>query len=307
MELRGKVAIVTGASRGVGAALAVALASEGCSVACAARSTADAPQRTPGTLDETVARARAAGKSQGADAIAVPANLAVEGEVTSMVARTIEHFGGVDILINNAAITFVGDLAQPLRRHDLTMEVNYRAPYIAIRESYPSMERRGGGAIINVSSLAALQPIPNMLAYGTSKIALEHLTLDAARELYPKGIAVNCFRIDMSVASEGFIANTPGADRSTWEPPEVPAEGIIWMLKQPLEYTGRRESMYHLRAREGIMPSRASRPFRSRVPRTELFEGLWEETQPSILREPYEVKGGASPDNRAAMSEGRAR
>ena len=288
MELRGKVAIVTGASRGVGAALAVALASEGCSVACAARSTADAPQRTPGTLDETVARARAAGKPEGGDAVAVPTNLAVAEEVASMVARTIEHYGGVDILVNNAAITFVGDLAQPLRRHDLTMEVNYRAPYLAIREAYPSMERRGGGAIVNVSSLAALAPLPTMLAYGTSKIALEHLTLDAARELYPKGIAVNCFRIDIPVASEGFVANTPGADRTGWEPPEVPAEGIVWMLKQPLRYTGRRESMYHLRARERIMPSRASQPFSGTVPRTELFEGLWEETQPSILREPYE-------------------
>ena len=93
------------------------------------------------------------------------------------------------------------------------MEVNYRAPLIAIREAYPSMEKRGGGAIVNVSSRAALEPLPDMIAYGTSKLALEHLTLDAARELHPKGIVVNCFRIDIPVASEGFVANTPGADR----------------------------------------------------------------------------------------------
>ena len=276
MQLDGKVAIVTGASRGVGAALAVALAEAGCAVACAARSTAEAPQRTPGTLDETVERARRAGAGAGGDALAVPTNLANHDDVVSMVSRTVDHFGGVDILINNAAITFVGDLEQPLKRHDLTMEVNYRAPYIAIREVYPHMEVRGGGAIVNVSSVAALQPIPGMLAYGASKIALEHLTLDAARELYPKGIAVNCFRIDIPVASEGFVANTPGADRTEWEPAEVPVEGILWMLDQPLEYTGRRESMFHLREREGIMASRSGRVYTKR-PRTELFDGLWDD------------------------------
>jgi NAD(P)-dependent dehydrogenase (short-subunit alcohol dehydrogenase family) len=286
MELQGKIAIVTGASRGVGAATAVALAGAGCLVACAARSTTESPQRTPGTLDDTVARAREAGNGRGGDAVAVPTNLAQEADVVAMVANTVRHFGGVDILINNAAITFVGDLTQPIRRHDLTMEVNYRAPYLAIREVYPHMERRGGGAIINVSSQAALQPIPEMLAYGTSKIALEHLTLDAARELYPKGIAVNCFRINVPVASEGFIANTPGIDRTEWEPTEVPAEGILWMLRQPPSYTGRRESMYHLRLREGIMASRAVRPYSSPPPRTELFEGLFESRR-SILREPY--------------------
>jgi citronellol/citronellal dehydrogenase len=279
MELKGKVAIVTGASRGVGAALAVALASEGALVACAARSTADTPQRTPGTLDETVERAKEAGKASGGDAVAVTANLAAGEEVIAMVTRTAEIFGGVDILVNNAAITFAGDLNQPLKRHDLTMEVNYRAPYLAIRAAFPLMEQRGGGAIVNVSSQAALQPLPGMLAYGTSKIALEHLTLDAARELYPKGIAVNCFRIDVPVASEGFVANMPGADISTWEPPEVAAEGIVWMLKQSLPYTGRRESMYHLRAREGIMASRAALERRGRVPRTELFDGLWTEAE----------------------------
>jgi NAD(P)-dependent dehydrogenase (short-subunit alcohol dehydrogenase family) len=269
VELKGKVAIVTGASRGVGAALAVALAEAGCAVACAARSTADAPQSTPGTLEETVDRARRA----GGDALPLPTNLAHQDDVVAMVSRTVDHFGGLDILINNAAITFVGDLRQPMKRHDLTMEVNYRAPYIAIREAYPHMEKRGGGAIINVSSVAALQPFPDMLAYGTSKIALEHLTLDAARELYPKGIAVNCFRIDIPVASEGFIANTPGRDRTDWEPAEVPAEGILWMLRQPLSYTGRRESMYYLREREGIMESRAPRRY-NKPPRTELVTRL---------------------------------
>src|SRR5439155_11202269 len=130
VELEGKVAIVTGASRGVGAATAVALGQAGCAVACAARSTADHPQRTPGTLDETVRRVEAA----GARGLAVPTNLADEADVAAMVATTVEHFGRVDILVNNAAITFVGDLDIPMKRHDLVMEVNLRAPLIAIRE-----------------------------------------------------------------------------------------------------------------------------------------------------------------------------
>jgi citronellol/citronellal dehydrogenase len=274
MILQGKVAIVTGASRGVGAAVAVALAAEGCRVACAARSTADAPKRTPGTLDETVARAQAAGASRGGSAVAVVTDLAVDEDVVAMVATTVELFGGVDLLINNAAVTFAGDLDEPLRRHDLTMAINYRAPYLAIREAYPHMERGGGGSVLNVSSFAALAPLPGMLAYGTSKIALEHLTLDAARVLQPKGIAVNCFRIDVPVASEGFMANRPEADTSSWEPTEVAAEGIVWMLRQPLPYTGRRESMYALACREGVMPSVAGRDVGGRPPRTEMVSGV---------------------------------
>jgi NAD(P)-dependent dehydrogenase (short-subunit alcohol dehydrogenase family) len=283
VDLDGKVALVTGASRGVGAATAVALAEAGSLVACAARSTQDAPHRTAGTLEETLARVRAA----GGDGLVVPTNLADRDEVRSMVARTAECFGGFDILINNAAVQFIGDMQQPEHRHDLTFAVNYWAPYIAIQESYPHMERRGGGAIINISSLAALLPIPEMLSYGTSKIALEHLTLDAARALYPKGIAVNCFRIDVAVASEGFVANTPGADRSDWEPCEVPVEGILWMLRQPVDYTGRRESMYHLRERAGIMTGRAAAPSDRGPTPTDLFTGLYQSAA-SNLAEPYD-------------------
>jgi NAD(P)-dependent dehydrogenase (short-subunit alcohol dehydrogenase family) len=273
--LEGKVAIVTGASRGVGAALAVALAAEGCQVACAARSTADAPARTPGTLDETVAQALAAGAARGGTAVAVPTDLSREDDVLAMIGTTVALFGGIDIVVNNAAVTFGGGLEEPLRAHDLTMAINYRAPYLAIRESWPHMEQRGGGAIVNVSSLAALEVLPGMLSYGTSKIALEHLTLDAARELCSKRIAVNCFRIDVPVASEGFVRNMPGADTSRWEQTDVAAEGILWMLRQPPSYSGRRESMYDLAVREGIMPTVASRDLRgNRRPRIDMAVAL---------------------------------
>ncbi|MBV8463708.1 MAG: SDR family NAD(P)-dependent oxidoreductase [Acidimicrobiales bacterium] len=267
-ELVGRVALVTGASRGVGAATAIALAEAGCHVACAARSTRAEPQRTAGTLDDTVEAVR----DRGVQALHLPTNLAVDDEVEAMVDRAAQHFGRLDILINNAAITFVGDLDIPLRRYDLVMQVNLRAPLLAMRRAVPHLKAEQG-AVVNVSSVAALYPYPSLMAYGMSKVALERLTVDAAAQLAPDGIAVNCFRIDVPVASEGFVANAPGADHSNWEPPAVAAEGILWMLRQPASYSGHRESMFALRHREGIMASRVSSP-PSVPPPTELADGL---------------------------------
>src|SRR5262245_50255533 len=117
MELRDRVALVTGASRGVGRAVAIALAHAGVDVACAARATDDAPLKRPGTVDDTVRQIETAGRR----GLAVPTNLASEAEVERMVRRTIDHFGRLDILINNAAITFPGDLQLPMKRYDLIM------------------------------------------------------------------------------------------------------------------------------------------------------------------------------------------
>ena len=124
------------------------------------------------------------------------------------------------------------------------------------------------------------------MTYGIAKIGLEHFTLDAARELQSANIQVNCFRIDIPVASEGFVANTPDLDRTEWEPAEVAAEGIVWMLSQPPTYSGRRESMYGLRVRESIMASKAKRPYSGERPVTEMFDGLARD-DPSAYREPY--------------------
>jgi citronellol/citronellal dehydrogenase len=280
-DLEGKVALVTGASRGVGAATAVALAEAGCDVACAARATEAQPQRTSGTINETVRRIEVTGRR----GLAVPTNLGVDEDVVAMVRTTKEHFGRLDILVNNAAITFIGDLDIPLKRYDLIMQVNLRAPLIAIREVAPIMREQGGGVIINVSSVAALYPHPSLLAYGISKVGLERLTVDAASQLAEANIAVNCFRIDIAVASEGFVANTPGADHSNWEPSAVAAEGIVWMVRQPPTYSGRRESMFALRHREGIMATRIENPL-TEAPPTELFNGLVPASD-SYFEEPY--------------------
>lgn len=272
-DFDGQVALVTGASRGVGAAVAVALADAGATVVCAARSTADQPQRTPGTLDDTVARIRDAGGT----AMAVPTNLADPDQVAAMVTTAAEQFGRLDVLVNNAAITFVGDMDIALKRHELVMAVNLTAPLVASRVAAAHL-RAVGGRIVNVSSVAALSPVPGLMSYGISKVGLERLTVDLARQLQADRVAVNCFRIDLAVASEGFVANTPGLDRSSWEPCEVAAEGVMWMLRQKWPYSGRRESMLGLRRREGIMPTRAENPTEGGVPITELFDGLAEDS-----------------------------
>jgi citronellol/citronellal dehydrogenase len=268
VNLDGTVALVTGASRGVGAATAVALAEAGCSVAIAARSTKDAPQKTPGTLDDTVSKIEAT----GAQALAVPTNLANEDEVVAMVERTASHFGRLDILVNNAAITFVGDLDIEKKRYDLTMAVDARAPMVAMRAAVPYLVKARPGVVCNISSVAALMPIPGLMVYGMAKAALEHLTINAAAQLAPD-VRVNCFRIDIPVASEGFVANMPDADHSSWEPSEVAAEGILWTLRQ--DFTGRLLSMNALRESQGIMASRAPRPYEGRVPPTRMMgEGI---------------------------------
>ena len=258
MDLDGKVAIVTGASRGVGAATALMLAARGCKVACAARATDAAPVPIPGTIDETVRQIADA----GGEAVAVPTNLAKDAEVDRMVAATMDHFGRVDILVNNAAITFPGDLDLDMKRFDLLMQVDLRAPLQAIRAVMPAMKARREGTILNISSIAGLNYFPGLMAYGMAKAALEHLTVSAAHQLRPFDIAVNTFRIDVPVASEGFVFNLPDADHSDWEPSEVAAEGIVWMLEQPPSYTGQNVGMARLRDEQGIMASLAARPHR---------------------------------------------
>jgi NAD(P)-dependent dehydrogenase (short-subunit alcohol dehydrogenase family) len=257
VDLAGKVALVTGASRGVGAATARALAAAGCAVACAARATDAAPLPLPGTLDDTVRAIDAAGGT----ALAVPTNLARDEDVETMVATTLERFGRLDVLVNNAAITFAGDRELPMRRFDLVFAVDLRAPVLAAQLALPGMIERGEGVIVNVSSAAALDYYPGLMAYGMAKAALEHCTMSLAAQLRPYGVAVNTFRIDVPVASEGFLAALPDQDHSDWEPPAVAAEGIVWMARQPPAYTGRQEGMAALRAREGIMASWAARPY----------------------------------------------
>ena len=255
MELRGAVALVTGASRGVGRAIALALADAGADVACAARATDASPLRLPGTVDATVREVKARGRR----GLAVPTDLSRAAEVEAMVARTIEHFGRLDVLVNNAAITFPGDIDLPMKRWDLVMDVNVRAPVLAMKAALPGMLQRGAGAILNVSSAAAVMPIPGLLVYGVSKAALERLTTGIAEDVRTHHVAVNCLRIDVPIASEGFVYNAPELDKSDWEPTEVGAEAALWMVAQRPDFTGRVLGIRDLRKDHGVAHSRLGR------------------------------------------------
>ena len=147
-----------------------------------------------------------------------------------------------------------------MKRFDLVFAVDLRAPVIAAQRAVPHMVDHGRGAIVNVSSLAALNYFPGLMSYGMAKAALEHFTVSLAGQLRPHGIPVNTFRIDVPVASEGFLAAMPDHDHTDWEPPEVAAEGIVWMLRRPPDYTGHNAGMARLREEHGIMASRAARP-----------------------------------------------
>jgi len=253
-----KVALVTGASRGIGAALARALAKEGYAVACAARSTRDHPQPTSGTLDDVVDRIR----DGGGRAVGIPVDLADRTQVAKMIQTTVAELGRLDVLVNNAAAGGIGGLEIALDVHDHIMAVNLDAPFVASRHAVPHLRTAGGGRILNVSSLVALRALPVTItstSYGIAKIGVERMTVDLARQLAPDHIAVNCFRVDAPVGSEGARAHMPHADFRDWEPPEVAAEGLLWMLHQPVSYTGRLESMTHLSRREGVMNTVAGR------------------------------------------------
>ena len=240
--------IVTGASRGVGRALAIRLGELGAGVACVARATDEARFKLPGTVDETATAVTEA----GGHGLAVPCDLSRPDQIEAMVNAVVNHFGRIDALVNNAAVSFDGDMDIELKRYELTFAINTTAPFLTTRLCRPYLAE-AKGRIINVSSAAGLAFFSPMMSYGMSKAALEHLTVSSAAILADDGIAVNCFRIDTAVASEGFVMNAPDADHSTWADTSVAAEGMVWMLQQPTSYTGRLESMVGMAQREGIM------------------------------------------------------
>lgn len=240
MRLQGQVAIVPGASRGVGRAIALALAAEGANVVCAARSTDASPAKLPGTVDQTARQVEALGRR----ALAVPCDLRNESQVQALVERTMTSFGRIDLLVNNAAVNYRAPFVDtPASRWDLVLDVNLGGSVRAIRAVLPHMLERQRGAIVNVSSGAVTDAQVTadlgIIAYAVSKAAVEKLTETLALELQPSGIAINCLRIESPVATEGARAIDPEGDFSAWEQPEAVAEAVVWLATRPPSYTGR--------------------------------------------------------------------
>ena len=202
--LAGQVAIVTGASRGIGEAIAKRYAMEGAKVVASARSVEEEDHYLPGTIKHTVDVINQA----GGEAIAVRADLSQPEDRANLVTATEEAFGPADILVNNAAVTYFIPVADfPERRFKIMMEVQVWAPFELAQLVLPGMQARGRGWILNVSSGAAIHPDKTLEArggtvYGMCKAALERFTTGLAQEVYEDGIGVN-------VISPGLV-ETPG-------------------------------------------------------------------------------------------------
>ncbi len=202
--LAGQVAVVTGASRGIGEAVARRFAMEGAKVVVSARTVEAEDHYLPGTITDTVNRINAA----GGDAIAVRADLASATDRAALIDAAIKAYGAVDILVNNAAITYFIPVEDfPEKRFRLMMDVQVWAPFDLSQRVLPGMKERGRGWILNISSHAAIHPdkaLPGRggTVYGMCKAALERFTTGLAQEVYENGIGVN-------VISPGLVA-TPG-------------------------------------------------------------------------------------------------
>jgi len=202
--LAGQVAVITGASRGIGEAIARRFAMEGARVVVSARTETADQHYLPGTISETVAHIKAA----GGEALAVRADLASADDRKHLIEAAQDAFGQVDILVNNAAITYFIPVEDfPEKRFRLMMEVQVWAPFELSQMVLPGMKERGHGWILNISSHAAIHPQRAMpgrggTVYGMCKAALERFTTGLAQEVYGDGIGVN-------VISPGLVA-TPG-------------------------------------------------------------------------------------------------
>jgi citronellol/citronellal dehydrogenase len=244
--LDGRIAIVTGASRGIGAQIARRFGAEGAAVAVAARTTDAGMSPLAGTIGETVVQIREAGGT----AIAIPADLSQPADREHLVRETTRQLGTPDILVNNAAVTYfvrVEDFTP--RRYALMFAVQVEAPFHLATLVTPGMRANGAGWILNISSGAARHPAmpPAERAarggtvYGMCKAALERFSTGLAAELYADNIAVNALSPNKVVPTPGTIFHhLTTADSPDAEPPAVLAEAALLLCRRdPRDLTGR--------------------------------------------------------------------
>jgi len=246
--LEGRVALVTGASRGIGEAIARRFAAEGAAVAVSARTVDEGDHPLPGSVTTTVHSITEAGGT----AVALPADLARPDDRRRLVAEVERRLGPIDTLVNNAAITWFEPTYDFDTHHwDTMFAVQVRAPFELAQRVLPAMRERGRGWILNVSSGAARHPEGppyrrslggGGTVYGMCKAALERFTTGLAAEVHRDGIAVNALSPAGLVATPGVVHH--GLDRDVpaeaIEPPEAMAEAALVLCSgDPTELTGR--------------------------------------------------------------------
>ena len=248
-KLDGKVVIVTGASRGIGAEIARLFASEGGKVICAARTVREGDHPLEGSLEGTIAQI----KEAGGEATAVAVNVSLTEECEKLVQETRDIYGPPDVLVNNAALTYFIPVKDfPVNRWLRSWLVNFQAPFILSKLVLEDMIPRGSGSIVNISSGAAVGPgrgpYPDAppdsgnTCYGAEKAALERFTQGLALETYQHGISVTCVSPSLVVPTPGTVFHNlvTGMDDPRGEPPDLMAKASLLLATEPLDkVTGR--------------------------------------------------------------------
>jgi citronellol/citronellal dehydrogenase len=243
------VAVITGASRGIGKRLCLDLADAGYDLVCAARSTSESRGKLPGDIDDTATQVRARGR----EAYPIALDVRDEAAVARLADQVYDQLGRCDLLVNNAAVAApFPALQDTTKRWRVGVDVNLNGPFYLMYYLCPRMAP-GGGRVVNISSGAAVLPEFGRPNYTATKLALEGLSQALAHELRGK-VAVNALRLDVAVWSEGFAATLPEDTEHPFEDPVIMSDAVLWMARQPIEYTGRVETITDLRAREIVRP-----------------------------------------------------
>jgi NAD(P)-dependent dehydrogenase (short-subunit alcohol dehydrogenase family) len=248
-KLDGKVVIVSGASRGIGAEIARVFAAEGGKVACVARTLKEGDHQLEGSLETTVAGI----KKAGGEAMAVAADISKDEECQRAVEEVRAKWGPIDVMVNNAALTyFIPIKDYPVNKWLRSIAVNFHAPFYFSRLVLEDMLPRKSGSIVNISSGAAIGPGrgPYPAAaqrgggtlYGAEKAALERFTQGLASEVYADGISVTCVSPSQVVPTPGTVFHhlVTGMDDPRGESPELMAKAALLLATEPLDkVTGR--------------------------------------------------------------------
>jgi len=242
-RLQGKVAIVTGASRGIGAAIAELFAKEGAKVVCSARTMREGEHPLEGSLETTVA----AIKNAGGEAAAVTCDVSSEESCRHLVDETRRIYGPCDVLVNNAALTYFGPIKDyQIKRWIRSIAVNLHGPFMLSHLVLQDMVPRRSGAIVNISSGAAIGPgrapyspggfFRGSCCYGAAKAALERFTQGLAEEVFEYGISVTCVSPSQVVATPGTIHHhlVTGADDPHGEPQAYMAKAALILASEPV-------------------------------------------------------------------------